>query len=146
MKILNKNKPEDKKSEVSDLKSYFQGQDFLSALKEANPDVQHLRLTNKVIDTIFSGDVFKLLQVSIFKDRFPKFYTFAMSLEILNKLLIEEFVLDEDKRQHFRDLINKFYAGTISIDGVGREQFLKALSNQLNQMDLEQIKKMRGLM
>jgi hypothetical protein len=143
MKLINKTE-DTGKGENSDLKQFFQSQSFLDTIKESNPDVQHMRLTNKVIDTIFSSNVFKLLQVSVFNNENPKFYTFAMSLEILNSMLIERFVLDEDKRQSFRDLINKFYAGRVSIGGVGREQFFKALSNQLNQMDLEQIKKMRG--
>jgi len=135
---------EQKKQDVNkELDSLFSSADFFNKLESSMPDSQKVKLTGKVIDTLFSKDSYNILQTSDFTKR--EIYGWVAELEILFTFLVNDFIFDEQKRNHLIDLKNRLYLMTSSTDRKGRIELYDSLKVELNHINLEELQKQRLL-
>lgn len=122
--------------------SSFQSGGLLDDLRNkfSSGDNHKIELTNKLVDTLIDDIHPEILDLKTTVISDKDIATWQLTLELLDTFMVDEFVLDKEKRNRLKFLKRKIYNSRVGKDGRGRSDILQSLSNFVVSLTADELK------
>ena len=111
---------------------------FRDQLKDK--DTQKIELTNKLVEILIDDNHPEIVDLKTTVLEKSDLATWELTIELMDTFLVDEFILDAEKRNRLKFLKRKIYNARISIEGRGRSDILQSISNYLVSINADELK------
>lgn len=123
---------------IEEIKSGGILDDIKDQLKDK--DSQRIELTNKLVEILIDDNHPEIVDLKTTILEKADLSTWQLTIELMDTFLVDEFILDAEKRNRLKFLKRKIYNARISIEGKGRSDILQSISNYLVSVNMEELK------